>query len=54
MKQFNDFLNRPDMIRDASFHCWRHTQRLMHPAEVVILPHSGANSPSHAGQPISN
>jgi hypothetical protein len=54
LKQFNDFLNRPDIVRDPNFHGWRHTRRRVHPGEVVMLAHSGENRPSRAGQPISN
>jgi hypothetical protein len=32
----DDFLNAPDVMRDASFHRWRHPERLMHTARVVI------------------
>jgi hypothetical protein len=35
-EQSDDFVNAPDVIRNARFHCWRHAKRLMHPAEVVI------------------
>ena len=24
------------MIVNASFHCWRHTKRLMNPAEIIV------------------
>jgi hypothetical protein len=31
----HDFINRSDVIRDPSFHCSRHPERLIHPSEVV-------------------
>src|SRR2546427_3533341 len=35
-KQSNNFFESPDMIVDVCFHCWRHAQRLMNPAEIVV------------------
>jgi hypothetical protein len=34
--QDNDFLNIPNVICNSSFHRWRHAQRLMNPAKIVI------------------
>lgn len=31
----NDIAQRPELIRPARGHCWRHLQPLVHPREVV-------------------
>ena len=35
-KQPHDFFDTPNVIRNASFHRWRDSERLMHTPEVVI------------------
>ena len=36
IEQVTDFLDRPNMVRDAGFHRWRDAQGLVNPAEVVV------------------
>jgi hypothetical protein len=35
-KQAHYFFNRPNAIRDSSFHCWRNAQSLMNTAKVIV------------------
>jgi hypothetical protein len=35
-EQANDFLDRPDMIRDARFYRWRDAEGLMHAALQLL------------------
>src|SRR5438046_6769360 len=36
LEKADSLFDGPNMIGYSCFHCWRHPERLMHPAEVVI------------------
>jgi hypothetical protein len=36
VKQSNQFVDAPNVIGDARFHRWRHAERLINPAEIVV------------------
>jgi hypothetical protein len=36
MQQTNDFFQAPNVVCNPRFHCGRHAQRLVNPAEIVV------------------